>query len=483
MHAAANPNLSFTTFASAGIDTVGSGYDAVKQTGRRRTGDGMLRSEDDTLRQSDRKRLLSSSQQIYRNFTVARWMIARHLDYVSTFHFQAKTGNRALNNKLESLVANWSKAGEFEVSGRFSRSKFTRMGELQRVLNGDFGVLRLRNGKVQGIEGERVRSPNGGLPSGYTLEDFIHGVRTNDWGAHLEYCVCRRGKFSDAGGGTSQFQFERMVPARNMFWFGNYDRFDQTRGIGSITSAINGLADVYESFDYALAREKIAQLFAAVIKVSKDDHPLTQTAAPAEGQADDGQPKYGRINWNGPVQLNLDGDDSLEFVTSDNPSANAQAFWTQMIVLALKALDIPYSFFDESFTTYSGARQALLQYEDSAKIKRQDLQALLSAMLRWRCVLWMLDGSLPGVCLEDVLDRWLWVPNGTPWIDPLKEVTADISAIGAGLTSRQRVCREKYGVDFFEVARELVRETKFLERFGLSTNLSAANVQINEVAA
>lgn len=476
------PDYSFVQFAGAGVDTVGSGYDAVKQTGRRKTGDGILRSEDDTLRQSDRKRLLSSAQQLYRNFSVARWMIARHLDYVSTFAFQAKCGNRSLNDRLERLVSDWSAAGRFEVSKRFSRGRFIRLAELQRVLNGDFGVLKLRSGQVQGLEGERVRTPMGGLPTGYNPSDFIHGIRTNDYGAHAEYCVCRRGEFSDAGGGTSTMQFERMVPARNMLWFSYYDRFDQTRGIGPITSAINSLADCYESFDYALAREKIAQLFGAVIKVAKDDNPLKQAAEESEEDGDSEGTKYGRINWaGGPMQFNIDSDDSIEFLQSNNPSTQSQQFWVQMIILALKALDIPYSFFDEAYTNYSGARQALLQYEDSCKVKREDVQSLLNQLLLWRCILWIQDGCLPGVSLSDL--RWMWVPNGIPWIDPMKEVTADIAAMGAGLTSRQRVCREKYGADFFEVARELARETKYLERLKLQTNLSAANVTINEVAA
>jgi hypothetical protein len=45
-----------------------------------------------------------------------------------------------------------------------------------------------------------------------------------------------------------------------------------------------------------------------------------------------------------------------------------------MIQTALKGLDIPYSFFDEAHTNYSGARQALLQYEQSADVKRHDVR-------------------------------------------------------------------------------------------------------------
>ena len=72
-----------------------------------------------------------------------------------------------------------------------------------------------------------------------------------------------------------------------------------------------------------------------------------------------------------------DPGDRAEFLESKSPSTEFQAFSQVMVSVALKALDIPYSFYAENFTNYSGARQALLQYEQSAKIKRMDLQALL----------------------------------------------------------------------------------------------------------
>ena len=68
-----------------------------------------------------------------------------------------------------------------------------------------------------------------------------------------------------------------------------------------------------------------------------------------------------------------------------------------------------------------GARQALLQYELSAKIKRADVQALLDHLTAWRVGLWIQDGVLDA----DIRDiRWTWIPNGIGWIDPLKEIDA-----------------------------------------------------------
>lgn len=467
-------------------DSFGGGYDAARSQKKRRIGTGLIRTEDNELNIADRKVLLSSAQQLYRNFALVRWMIARHLDYVSTFTFQAKTKSPELNARLELLVSQWSKRENFEASGRFSRAKFTRMAELQRTLNGDFGILKLRNAKLQGIEGDRIRTPMGGLPGDLNPVDFIHGVRTNDYGRHIAYCVCRRGRWNDAGGGSGRYEFERVIPARNLILFGYLDRFDQVRGVSPLAAAMNTYADCYEAFDYALMRMKISQIFGAVFTRGTIDEndPLDQTQETTDeddAETDVADPRYGKIKWGGsPVQLDLDPGDDLKFVESHNPSTEFQAFAQTMIQISLKALDIPYSFFAENFSNYSGARQALLQYEQAAKVKRGDVQELLNEITLWRLALWTQDGPLSDVRLDDL--AWQWVPSGLPWIDPLKEVQAQLAALGAGLTSRQRILRDTGDSDFDAVVAELKYESETLAAANLPTNVNPGNVQISEIA-
>ncbi|HUU10560.1 MAG TPA: phage portal protein, partial [Phycisphaerae bacterium] len=76
---------------------------------------------------------------------------------------------------------------------------------------------------------------------------------------------------------------------------------------------------------------------------------------------------------------------------------------------------------------------------------------------------------------------WEWIAKGVPWIDPLKEVNADIAAVGAGLTSRTRICKAR-GEDFGDIAQELADENKLLTDLGLPTNVTPANAQIVEIA-
>ncbi len=474
MNLASTFRNAFRWFTGSGSST----YDAVHAKNKRSAPTGILRSEDAELTPTDRRKMLSAARSLHRNFAVASWMIRKHLDYVSTFTFQARTGNDDLDESLEKLVRWWSQPANWEVTGRFSRQQFTRLAEMRRTVDGDMGVLKLSSALLQAIEGDRLRTPTGGLPDGYSAADFTHGIRTNAAGKPLEYCICKRGPTNDASGATATFEFERIVPARNLVHFGYFDRFDQVRGISPIAPAVNSLRDTYEGFDYALAKMKVAQLFGLVFYRDKSDDPDVETASTELGTAstseEDGtgyEVDFGR----GPLKLDLDAGDRAEFLESKSPSTEFQQFSQTMISVALKALDIPYSFYAENFTNYSGARQALLQYEQSASIKREQVQAMLDHLTAWRISLWIQDGVLPNVNLADV--RWEWVPSGMPWIDPLKEINADIAAIGACLSSRTRRLREQ-GIDFKEVVDELAAEEAYLAKKGLASSLTTTTPEL-----
>ena len=332
----------------------GNGYDAVAAKNRRQAPTGILRSEDGENNPADRRKLLSAGRDVNRNFALAAWMIRRHLDYVSTFNFQAKTGNPDLDDSLERLMRWWSNPYNCDVTSRFSLSKMIRLLEMRRVIDGDIFVIKLRDGTLQVIEGDRVRTPEGGgLPENLNQSQLTHGVRVDDNGMPLSYCVCSRSKATDQGTIGGNFKFERMVSARNMYHFAYLDRFDQVRGVSPIAPAFNTLRDVYEGFDYALAKLKVSQLFGLVFYRDKDDAIGEVSTSGEDGSG------YEVDLGRGPVQLDLDAGDRAEFLESKNPSTEFQSFTQSMIGVALKSLDIPYSFYAENFTNYSGARQAL----------------------------------------------------------------------------------------------------------------------------
>lgn len=62
-----------------------------------------------------------------------------------------------------------------------------------------------------------------------------------------------------------------------------------------------------------------------------------------------------------------------------------------------------------------------------------------------------------------------WRGRGFAWVDPQKDISASISAVSFGLSSRQREA-EKLGIDLFEVFDELAQEKQLAESVGLNLN-------------
>jgi capsid protein len=230
--------------AQRAFSALGSGgYDAVKDTGRRTPPNGVLRSEDAELNANDRRRLVSGVRDINRNFTIASWMVRRHLDYVTTFKFQCRSGNPELNTKVEALVESWNRPANCDVTGRFPLSRIVRMLEARRVLDGDVFIHKIRNGLINVIEGDRVRTPIGGISdTSVQRENLVHGIELNAAGGPNRYAVNKRGKPSDLSS-VGTFTFERMVPAKHIYHFGYFDRFDQVRGISPMTKRAADAAD------------------------------------------------------------------------------------------------------------------------------------------------------------------------------------------------------------------------------------------------
>jgi len=96
------------------------GYDAVESKNRRQAPTGRLRSEDKELLPHQRRKLTSASRDIHRNFTIAAWAIRKHLDYVSTFSFQSRTGSAELDGRIEDLTDWWSRPANCDVAARHS---------------------------------------------------------------------------------------------------------------------------------------------------------------------------------------------------------------------------------------------------------------------------------------------------------------------------------------------------------------------------
>ncbi len=128
------------------------------------------------------------------------------------------------------------------------------------------------------------------------------------------------------------------------------------------------------------------------------------------------------------------------------------------------ALRYPYELLAKQFTNnFSGGRLALIDGRITFKcwqhvlIQRQ-MEPLWARFVD-RCVVQGVVNIDP-VKYEENRDHFLqhqWIPPGWPWVDPDKEVKADIAAIEAGLTTQTESLASR-GRDFDETLQQIERE-------------------------
>jgi capsid protein len=445
---------------------IANGYDATEDRGRRRAPITRTMHEDHHAEERHRRILSASTRDLARNYAITAWAIRKHLDYIADFSFQATTPDADYNK----YVGQWWKAQSsrhaFDVASRHPHRRAIRLAEAGKCVDGDHWWLKLAppkgnplRGKRQLIEGDRVDMPRGGLPKNSKPEDWLNGVRVDrETGRALAVGVCRRV-------GKSRKELQRIVSARNINQHAAYEfRVDQVRGLSAINSALNWFRDTYEGFEYALAKMKISQLFGLQITQQSGDGStfagprVNEEDADGDGTADSAP----RIDLKRGIFV-YEGEpgEEVKVVEGKTPAAETVDFLKLMIHIALKALDIPFSFFDESFTNFYGSRGGLIQYLHSCHNKVLDLQDFLDDDFRWRAGLAVEDGELelPSGKEFSYLTHE-FVPGGVPWWDPAKEARGQAMSIAMGQTSPQRVCRET-GTDFYQNILDIEEALKF----------------------
>ena len=433
-----------------------SGYDAIDSQGKRKPAQAVIKHEDAALRGRDRRSLQGVGTDLYRNFSMVSWAVRKHLDYNTHFNFQVRTDNEELNNQIEALMKDWSRPNNCDASGRLPFAQMIRLAEARHILDGDFFFLKRKQGFLNSIEADLIR--NKAESSTEEQEGWFNGVKVNKDGRPQSYYLHKRDAYGN-------YQPLREIPARNMIHLCHFDRFDQVRGISPLAAAYNTFRDVYEGVDYALAKMKVEQLFALVIH-SGGTSGTGEYTRNGDGTYD---VDFGR----GPVKLELDNDDDAKFLTSDNHGSNTQEFIQLVLSMAIKALDLPVNFVDESRTNFFGSRAAWMLYDRSCLAKRGVVLEMLRRVTVWKLRQWIIsnDLTLPsGMTILDIDFEWVHV--GMPWWDPAKEIAGDVLAIQAGLDNPYRICKERGRGEFEENLRLIARAQEKAEELGVALNFA-----------
>ena len=130
---------------------------------------------------------------------------------------------------------------------------------------------------------------------------------------------------------------------------------------------------------------------------------------------------------------------------------------------------------DYSEVNFSSARAELLVERDMWRVRQKwFIQSFHKRVFK----AWLAQSVLTGrISLsvrdeDEVCQAIVWHPRGWPWVDPQKDMQANITGVQNGLTTRSRVLAAQ-GEDLEETLAELAEEEKLIEKYGLKLGTDA----------
>jgi lambda family phage portal protein len=264
----------------------------------------------------------------------------------------------------------------------------------------------------------------------------------------------------------------RRVPADQVIHIYHPDRADQTRGVPWASNTIRSLK--------MLHGYREAELVAARTSASKMGF---FTSPAGDGFTADA---YENDDGTGAPILNAEpgtfhqlpaGVDFTSFDPAHPTSAYAD-FEKAILRGVASGMSVDYSSLtgDLEGVSYSSLRQGALMERDNYKAVQSFLvDHLMVPIYEW----WLqnaLDfGILPFGTSPDKFFKFSvnarWQPRGFPWVDPVKEMQANVLALQNGLTSHSDVLA-MVGKDADDLYAQIQRDKETAEKYGLSMNYS-----------
>lgn len=419
--------------------------------------------------------------------------LERNDDYVRNFLNQATTNvvgpngfklqmqvkntdgspDKFANDMIEKEFKKWCKRGVCTMDGRLSWPDAQRL--FLRTVARDGEILtRLVRGKsaknqssfaFQLIEADHLDEDDCRTAANGVRVKM--GVEVNQWNRPQAYHIWQTHP------GDDQNMFSRndvvRVPATDCLHSFIPDRPGQTRGLPWLVSAMTRL--------HMLGGYEEAELVASRVAASKMGFFEQEegTATPlSDAKADDGT-----LIMDAEPGVFQDLPFGKKFKPWDpqHPNGAFNAFLKAMLrgVGASVSMFYPSISGDLEGVNFSSIRQGVIAEREVWRVLQGwMIQAFMVPVFEAWLEMALTTGAIAlPLSKFDKFNAPLFQPRGWQWVDPLKDINANIAALNAGLTTRSQILSEK-GRSFEDVLDELLREQQQMEKAGLKPGLSFA---------
>lgn len=412
----------------------------------RRSGEAMAKAYAPTIR--------DQARELDRNHDLARGAITVLVNNIVGANGigiepQPRTKDGDLHNDLASslleLWRDWSRWPEvtyqhdWAAVQRLACRTWLRDGEVfAQILQGSVNALDHRTRvplSLELIEPDLV--PSDGWQRGIERSG---GIQVNAWGQPTVYYVLKAHP-----GDTDSWhaaQEVKPIPAEFMIHLRHVDRIRQLRGVSVFAAVITRLEDLREYEESERLAAKIAASMAGYIRKGQG----TEYVAPEI--SDDGEEKRRELRFEaGMIFDDLLPGEEIGTIDTSRPNTNLQAFRDGQLRAVAAGMGAAYSSVARAYDgNYSAQRQELVEQWVHYQVMA-DLFTAQFVLPVWERFVAMakLSGALrvPKDVDLRTLDDALMLMQQMPWIDPLKEASANKALEEAGYKSAPEIIRSR----------------------------------------
>lgn len=442
--------------------------------------------------QADHLKMMELSRSFDRNDPVVGQGITRLIGNVlgDGVKVDPGTSNTDFNARSALLFKEWSsQAQKCHKAREHNLHQIAEMVLRAAIVDGDMDIIPdAEDGSLEPLEAHRKRTPRN------TKRNVIHGVLLDEHRKHQEYWYTR----DDLNPNQVLIKVSEIQPYRvwddagNRQVFTVYDpkRVSQTRGVTALAPIVD-MVGMHDDLQFAnLVRAQIAACFAVFrerdiqFQPGADDaEGATETETLADGET--------RVLENIGPGMDIEGAPGVKLSGYSPNIPNPEFFPHAMMVLTFIAvnLNLPVAvlLLDPSQTNFSGWRGAMNQAREGFKrIQKWMIDRFYRPVYLWKLGQFIRDDEELAGLAKGMSDRELlihrWIPRTWPYIEPKKDVEADVIRVAKNLVSHTDQQAER-GRDWEETAPACVADRALIVLNAIETaeriNLDHPDAHVN----
>lgn len=390
------------------------------------------------------------------------------------YRLRAASGDKELDTNLEKLWKVWCKKKNCDVTGTQSFNAMMRMAIQRKKIDG--GILFLKRYVSGGLIPFKLQAME---VDELDLTATAPRSKGNKVVGGIEYNAYNR----PVGYFFQQYSIDGMninnpiyVEAKDVIFYYTKHRPSQIREISDMTPTITRIRDANEFMRAVSVKERILSCLSVFIKRALPQSGLGRGTGGGTGgsfRGNAGRPEYeyqGKTLTPGMIQYLNQGDEA-QVVNPSGQATDASAYIKQEIRLIGAGQGLSYETVsrDMSESNYSSARQGMIEDELTYMDDREQLLEIMDEIYESFVISLVLAGKV------DLPDFWAnrekylehsWIQAPKRWIDPLKEASANKTALNTGQKTWADLTSEN-GKDWREQVDEIAAIIEYGKEKGI----------------